>query len=696
MPHRLGIDIGKTFTDLLLLDDSGAAHALKTPNSPDDPASAVAGGIRELAAGAGVAPGDIVTVVHGAPGHSVPGHDALDLDPAETRGPAVGLLVTAGFEHVLLLGRGQGASPLAGRVAGTLGIAERMDAEGQVLQPVDEAKARDAIRALRDLGATAIAVSLLHAAANPAHERALKALIGDIAADMPVTLSSDVVREAADYERTVAAVSAAVLRPALGRYFEGFADTLRALESTAEIRVARADGGSMSVAHAGDTPVDALNAGPAAGVAAAAVAASHAGCRDALALDMGGGATTIGIVLDGAPLVTRKTPVAGANLTLPSIAVMHAGAGGGAAVRITGHGALRVGPEPAAGGPACFGGDGPTLTDANLLLGLIPAGSGNGPASDRAPDRAAAETAMGRLADRLGVNPYQAAQGIRDLAIEKLYGALRQAAAAHGVDVASMPLVAYGGAGPLHGNALAILCGGGPVIVPAQPGSMSARGYVEAQPRQEFGHSCRRLLDNTNAGSIGEILDSLGGSANAWLDEEGVSATGRRLRFEADVRYRGQGSDFTLDIDPANLPNWGLRDLADRFATAFEQRHGVRLDGPVELVRLRAVAGAGAGVGGGATGRRNGASPGRAARRPAGRGDASGAKVDEQRIYLDGNFLSAPVYAAGRLEADSRVAGPALVAGDNWTAVVHPGYAGTAGADGALVIAPYRDGEAAA
>ena len=676
MPHRLGIDIGKTFTDLLLLDDSGTVHALKTANSPDDPVSAIAGGIRDLAAGAGVAPGDIATIVHGVSG----------LDPAETGGPAVGLLVTAGFEHVLLLGRGQGASPLAGRVVGTLGIAERMDAGGQVRQPIDEARAREAVRTLRDMGAATIAVSLLHAAANPAHERALKAVIGEIAADMPVVLSSDVVREAADYERTVAAVSAAVLRPALTHYFEGFADTLRAMESTADIRVARADGGSMSVAHAGDSPIDALDSGPAAGVAAAAAAASHAGCRDALALDMGGGATTIGIVLDGAPVVSRKTPVAGANLTLPSIAVLQAGAGGGAAVRITGHGALRVGPEAAAGGSACFGGAGPTLTDANLVLGLIPAGSGQAPA----PDRAAAEAAIARLADRLGVNVYQAAQGIRDLANEKLYGALRQTAATHGVDIASMPLVAYGGAGPLHGNALAILCGDGPVVIPARPGSMSARGFVDAPPRQEFGHSCRCLLDDTNAVAVGEILDSLGGSANAWLDEEGESATGRQLRFQADVRYRGQGSDFTLDIDPVNLPNWGLRDLADRFATAFEERHGVRLDAPVELVRVRAVAG------GRAAGRRNGASPGQAARRPSGRGDSSGAKAGEQRIYLDGSFLTAPVYAADRLEAGSRVAGPALVAGDSWTAVVHPGYAGTAGADGALVIAPDRDGGNAA
>ena len=702
MPLRLGIDIGKTFTDLVLLEESGTAHALKTPNDPGDPVAAVVAGIRKLADGAGVAPGDIATVVHGAPVrevpvHGVPVHGVRGLDPAQTGEPAVGLLVTAGFEHVLHLGRGQGASPLAGGIVATLGVAERMDARGQVQQPIDEAKARAAIQALREMGAEAIAVSLLHAAANPAHERALGALAGDIDADLPVTLSSDVVREAADYERAVAAVAAAVLRPALTQYFETFAASLRALDSTAEIRVARADGGSMSLAHAGDAPVDALNAGPAAGVAAAAAAAAHAGCRDALALDMGGGMATVGIVLNGAPVVTRKTPVAGANLTLPSIAVVRAGAGGGAAVRLTGHGALRVGPGAAAGGPACFGGDGPTLTDANLVLGLIPAGpdSGSGQdlgGQDRGPDRPAAEAAIARLADRLGANPYQTAQGIRDLAIEKLYGALRQTAAAHGVDIASMPLVAYGGAGPLHGNALAMLCGDGPVVVPAQPGAMSARGYAEAPPRQEFGESCRRLLDDINAAAVGEILDGLGARANDWLDGEGAPATGRRLRFEADLRFRGGGGDFALEVDPANLPNWGLRDLEDRFHAAFEQRHGVRLGAPVELVRLRAVAG------GRAAGRRNGGSPNRTAGRMSGRlsgsGDASAARIGEQRVYLEGAFLNAPVYAAGRLEAGSRVAGPALVAGGDWTAPVHPGYAGAVGADGALTIAPDRGGSA--
>ena len=136
-------------------------------------------------------------------------------------------------------------------------------------------------------------------------------------------------------------------------------------------------------------------------------------------------------------------------------------------------------------------------------------------------------------------------------------------------------------AGPLHGNALAALCGDGPVIVPARPGMMSARGYVEALPRQEFGHSCRQLLDDTNAAAVGDILESLGARANAWLGEEGAPATGSQLRYEADVGYRGQGADIALEINPANLPNWGLRDLADRFQSAFEQQHGVRLGAPV-------------------------------------------------------------------------------------------------------------------
>ncbi len=678
MALRLGIEVGNGHTDLLLLDDSGAVHGLRAANRPGDPAAALAAGIRRLSEAAGAAPGDIGTVVHGAPG----------LDPAAGGASAVGLLVTAGFEHVLLLARGQGAGPMADRVTATLGIAERIDAAGQVQKPIDEAAARSAIRVLRDAGANCIAVALLHAAANPAHERALKALIADEAGGLPAILSSDVVAEAADYERTVAAVAAAVLRPALTGYLGTFADRLRALDIAGELRVARADGGAMTPAHAGEAPVEALQAARAAGMAAAAAAAGRAGCRDALVLDMGAGGAGIGVVADGAPVIARRMPVASARLSLPAVAIAPAGIGGSAAVRLTGHGALRVGPEAAPGGPACFGGDGPTLTDANLVLGLIPAAAGpdrtDDGAAGRAPDRAAAEAAIARLADRLGVSPHHAAQGIRDLANEKLYGALRQCAAAHGIDLAALPLVACGGDGPLHGNALAMLCGDGPVVIPARPDMMAARGYVEARPRQEFARSCRRLLDDTNAAAVGGMLDELSARAGAWLDEEGAPATGRRLRFEADVACRDRGADFTLEIDPARLPDWGLRDLADRFRSAFEQRHGVRPGAPAELVRLRAIAG----------GRGADRAGGSAPRPPAGRGDAAGARIGEQRIFLDSSFLNATVYAAGRLEPGSRAAGPALVAGSGWTALIHPGYAGTAAADGGLTIAPDRAGEA--
>jgi N-methylhydantoinase A len=664
MAGRLGIDIGGTNADFVLIDVSGNAHALKSPVPPENPIAGVVDGIRRIASEAGLAPSDIDTIVHGVP---------YSADYFSFPDERVGLLVTEGFEHVLTLARGRTHSSATNQIVATIGVHERLDSRGGIRRPLDEARTMEAIRALASQGVSAIAVSLLHAVANPAHEQRIRALAEEVAPGLPITLSSEVVPEAAEYERTVATVLGAVCRPALSRYFDDLTSALSGLETSPEIRVARADGGAMSVDHAKDAPLEALKAGPSAGICAAARVAAAAGHRDAIAVDIGGAAASLGIVLDGEPVTGRRMHLSGANISLPAVEVARAGAGGGAAVRLTDHGALRVGPESAAGGPACFGGDKPTLTDANVVLGLFPAKGLDGSTS---LDANAAADAIGRIADALGLPLHQTAQGVRDLAHEKLYGAMRQAAAAHGVDVSGTALITYGGAGPMHGNALAILCGDAPVIVPAAPGMMSARGYVGAAPRREFARSYRRLIDNSNATDVGDILGDLGKVANQWLDEEGATETARQINYQADLRHRGQGTDLTLAVDPGALANFGLRELADRFETAVEHRHGVRLTAPVEIVRLRAIAG-----GKPANGDFRG---------PSGGGDASVAPIDEQRVYLDGRFLSARVYDRSRLPVGARVIGPALVQARDSTTVIHPGFAGATDQAGVITIA--RDG----
>lgn len=666
MASHLGIDVGRTSTDLLLLDEtSGATHVLKTPVAADDPVTGIIAGIRRITADAGVSPSDVSTIFHSAP---------VDSD-TEAKRDRIGLLVTAGFEQVVQLGRGQGAGASMGIAAG-IGIVERIDARGRIQTPLDETKAKEAIRRLLDTGVTGVAISLLHAYANPVHEQQLKSLVKEVSADLPVTVSSDIMPEAAEFERTVAAVVDASAGPRLHTFVHRLKTSLREADFLSTVRVMRSDGGSMTGDHAATHPLLASNSGVAAGACAAATVAGRAGHRDALAIDMGGGATTVSIVLDGQPVISRKTKVRGANVGVPSVDLSAAGGGSNAIARLTAHGALRVGPERAEAdpGPACAGKGGthPTLLDANVVLGLVPAVS---PVGGFNPDTAAAEQAVARLADLLGVNVHVAAQGIRDLANEKLYGALRQTAAAHGCTPRDMALIAYGGAGPLHANALARLCGDIPAIVPANPGMMSAYGFLTSAPRHEIARSYRRSSDDASAGDVADMLNDLAGHAGVWLDEEGVSEAERSISFEMDVRYAGQGAEIAMPINPDSLSNWGLRDLGDRFRNAFEQQYGFQLSSPIELVRMRVIALSNAQTAGQPT-------------QPADGPEAGEAKCDEQRVFLDGQFLSAAVCDGRRLAPGDRVVGPALVCQPDSTTVIDAGFVGTLDAYMTMVISP--------
>jgi len=666
MASHLGIDVGRTSTDLLLLDDkSGATHVLKTPVAADDPVTGIMAGIRRITAEAGVSPSDVTTIFHSASVHGA----------AAGKRDRIGLLVTAGFEQMVQLGRGQGAGASGGIVT-TIGIAERIDARGRIQAPLDEAKAKEAVRRLLDTGVTGVAISLLHAYANPVHEQRLKSLIKEASADLPVTVSSDVLPEAAEFERTVAAVVDASAGPRLRSFMHRLKTSLREAEFSSAVRVMRSDGGSMTGEHAAALSLLTSKSGAAAGACAAATVAERAGHRDALAIDMGGGATTVSIVLDGQPVISRKTTVRGANIGVPSVGLSAAGGGSNAIARLTAHGALRVGPESAVAdpGPACAGKGGihPTLLDANVVLGLVPAVS---PVGGFNPDTAAAEQAIARLADLLGVSLHVAAKGIRDLANEKLYGALRQTAAAHGCAPRDMALVAYGGAGPLHANALARLCGDIPAIVPANPGMMSTYGFLTSAPRHEIARSYRRPIDDASAGDVADMLNELAAQAGVWLDEEGVSEAERSISFEIDVRYGGQGAEIAMPVNPDSLSSWGLRDLGDRFRASFEQQYGFPLSSPVELVRMRVIAHGDAQT----VGR-----PVQAADSP----DAGQAKIDEQRIFLDGQFLSAAVYDGRRLVSGDRVAGPALVCQPDSTTVIDAGFVGTLDAYMTMVISP--------
>ncbi len=666
MSARLGIDVGGTFTDLLLFDDaSGALHLLKTPSTPEDQSVGILTGIKALFAQSGTSAADVQNILHGT---TVSTNIVL-----EEKGARVGLLVTENFEQVLHLARSQTPGPLAGwmimekpeplaDLRHTRGVAERMSARGEVVTPLDEGRARTVIAELLAAGVESITVSLLHAYANPAHERRLKALVEELDANMPVSLSSDILPEFREYERALVTVMNAYVRPSMRLYLSNFAEKLSSIQFRPHVNIIRSDGGLMSVERAAESPVHTMLSGPAGGVSGAAFLASLAGHTEALGFDMGGTSTDVSVIRDGRPIISRQTSLGYYPIKVPSVEVHSVGAGGGSVAHVPMTGALRVGPQSAGAvpGPACYGhgGELPTVTDANVVLGRLPPRLLGG---DMTLDADAAQAAVARIAQALGLDVYQAAQGILDIVNENMFGALRLVTVQKGLDPRDFALVAFGGAGPLHGNAMGILAGCYPVIVPPTPGVLSALGFLYSDVKNEFAQTYIRNLDDVVASEVLEILHRLGADARAWLSDEGLAADQQQVHFEIDVRYFRQGYEFSISVEPERLGDAGLADIESRFGTIHERLYGFKLDSPIELVNLRAV-----GVG-------------QVVKVEFPRfdkvgEDASAAIVEQTRVFFDGNFITANVYAREQLQAGNRIAGPAVLTQRDSTTVVHPGH----------------------
>jgi N-methylhydantoinase A len=668
MTSRLGIDVGGTFTDLLLFDErSGAMRLLKTPSTPSDQSVGILNGIQQLIEETGVPASEISALLHGT---TVSTNIVL-----EEKGAKVGLLVTENFEQVLHLARSQTPGPLAGWIIMqkpdpladlelTRGIRGRMSARGDVITPLDEASARKAVHELIELGAEAITISLLHSYANPQHEQRLKAIVEELAPDMTVSLSSEILPEFREYERTLVTVMNAYVRPSMRRYLSGFEQKLNSIQFQPTVNIVRSDGGLMSVERASQSPVHTMLSGPAGGVSGAAFMASLAGYPQALGFDMGGTSTDVSLIQDGIPTISRQTTIGYYPIKVPSVDVHSVGAGGGSIAHVPMTGALRVGPESAGAvpGPACYGkgGDRPTVTDANVVLGRLPPRLLGG---KMMLDTKASEEAVGKIARALSLDLYQAAQGILDIVNENMLGAMRLVTVQKGLDPRDFALVAFGGAGPLHGNAMATLAGCYPIIVPPTPGVLSALGFLYSDVKNEFAQTFVRTIDEADPSQIADILTKLGRDARAWLREEGVDESRQRINYEADVRYFRQGYEFSMEIDPDRLGSGALNELAARFGLAHERVYGFKLDQPVELVNLRAV-------GVGAVQKMN--LPKFEKEGP----DAAHAVVEQHQAYFDGAFVSANIYDRNKLRAGNQVRGPAIIVQMDATTVIHPNHTG--------------------
>lgn len=679
---RLGVDVGGTFTDLLLHDDRRQrSFRAKTPSTPEDQSVGVVEGIREICAIAGIEPGEIELVLHGT---TVATNAVL-----EGRGARVGLLVTEGFEYTLHLAKSWTPGPLFGWIImdkpeplasldDTRGIRERLSARGEVLTALDEHRALAVIDELCDSGIEALTISLTHSYANPAHERRLRELVAERFPALPVSLASEVLPEFREYDRAITAVMNDYVRPIMSNYLSRIEARMRELGVTSRLHIVRSDGGLMSAAAASERPVHTVLSGPAGGVTSTAMVGEKTGRDRLLAFDMGGTSTDVSVILDGKPTITRSTELGYFPAKVPTMDVRSVGAGGGSIAELSElTGSLRVGPRSAGSfpGPVAYGRGGtePTVSDANVALGYLPPTLLGGA---MALEVDAAREAVAELGASLGLGPEEAAQGILDIANEVMLGALRIITVQRGLDPRDFAIVAFGGAGPLHANAMAEVLGCYPVLVPPNPGVLSALGFVESEFKNEFVQTMIRSTAFMDESEIWQTLAGLADRAQAWLEQEEVAEADRTISFNIDMRYEQQGFEVTVPVAADEVAAASLAPVLQRFHDQHQQLYGVTFDVPLELVALRAIA--------------VGKTP-PAVERPPEAGvvdDLSAAVIERRPCYFHGAWHDTPNYDRDRLGKGARIEGPAIIVQYDTTTVLLPGHWAEVDEFGNLVLWP--------
>jgi N-methylhydantoinase A len=683
MGHRLGIDVGGTFTDLVLYDEAAGTLAVeKVPSVPADPAEGIVRGIARLLAAAAVAPGAVGYVAHG----TTVATNAL----LERRGARTALVTTRGFRDLLEIARQKRPSlydlharkpaPLVPRHL-RFEVAERVMADGRVRTPLDEAevdRVLEAIAAAPGEPVQALAICFLYSFLAPGHEQRVLARARARCPGLAIVASHEVHPEFREYERLSTTVANAYLAPRMSAYVRAFRERVAGLGIPARPYVNQSNGGTMSVEEAARVPVRTALSGPSAGVAGAAWIAGQAGFAAIATFDMGGTSTDVAFVRDGAPGLSFEREIGGVTLRVPALDIHTVGAGGGSIAWRDSGGALKVGPQSAGAdpGPACYGrgGEAPTVTDANLLLGRL---GSRGLAGGTVPlDRARAEAAVGRLAGELGLSLTETARGIVRVVNANMANAVRVVTVQRGVDPAGLTLVPFGGAGPLHAGELAQDLGIPVVAVPPGPGLLCALGLLVEDLRTDAVRTHLAPLEPAGLPALAARFAELEAEAAAWLDREGVPPARRRLERWLDLRYVGQNFELLVPVPDETWRDGDCRALRRRFLETHERVYGFAAeDEPVQVVNVRLVT-------------RGLADPPRLARLAAGPTDPAGAVVDRRPVHVDdrAGVVACPVYDRARLLAGQRLAGPAVVEQFDATTLLLPGQTATVDPLGFLVI----------
>ena len=680
--YRLGVDVGGTFTDAILLDEStGEVRTGKVPSTPSDPSQGFLRVVDRMLGQIHVAPHAIRYLVHGT---TVATNAIIEGNLARTA-----FVTTEGFRDLLEIQTGirpvlydlqfEKPRPLVPRYL-CVGVPERLDARGNVLTPLDEQAVRRVAEHLRDEDVESIAVCLLHSYVNPEHERRIGEVLREAMPTVPVSLSSEVAPEFREYFRASTTVINATIRPVVSRYLGNIQERVRGSGISGELLVMQSSGGVLTFDAAIERPVYMVESGPAAGVIAASHLGSSLGHGNVISFDMGGTTAKAGLIESGTPRVTKDYEVGGTAgatehgargsgypIRTPVIDLVEIGAGGGSIAWIDSGGILRVGPQSAGAdpGPVCYGQGGtePTITDANLVLGRLSPGYFLG--GEMELDVEGARRALEhRCAEPLGMVVMEVALGIVEIANSAMVGALRQVSVQRGHDPRDFMLVAFGGAGPVHANRLAAELEIPTVLVPPSPGTTSAMGLLVTDIKHDYSVALIQQADRLDFEAAGESFRRMRAVGAAALSREGVGTDETVYLYQADMRYVGQSYELTIPLPNGVLRPEKLAGVIDRFHEEHDRAYGFKADGePVEFVALRLSA-----IGS--------ISRPRAREIPGSGGDSSAALKARRAVYFaeSGGTVDCPVYDRYGLGPDDEISGPAIVEEVDSTTVIHPGY----------------------
>ena len=680
MAYRLGVDIGGTFTDAIICDeDTGQIFVDKVPSTPKDPSVGFLQITERILSKNEITPGEINFVVHGT---TVATNAIIEGTMARTA-----FITTDGFRDMLEIGRQsrpalydfgfEKLKPLVSRDL-CFGIPERLDAQGKVITPLDEAAVREVAGQLQEIGIESIAVCLLHAHINPVHEKAIGQILTAVLPEANLSLSSEIAPEFREYFRASTTIINAGIRPIVSRYLQNIEDRLRGEGVKGDFLVMQSNGGVQTFGAASERPVFMVESGPAAGVVAATYLGSAIGYKDVISFDMGGTTAKVGLTLDGRPNVTKDYEVgaaAGAGtgsargsgypIRTPVIDLVEIGAGGGSIAWVDSGGALRVGPQSAGAdpGPACYGwgGEEPTVTDANLVLGRLNAEFFLG--GEIELDLEKSSRAIRNCADQLGMNVVETAYGIVEIANAAMVKALRLVSIQRGYDPREFVLVAFGGAGPVHSGRLAMELSIPTTVVPLSPGTFSALGLLATDLKHDFSQTLIRQVDGLDPSVVEDVFRSLEDRGRLLLSREGAGLDDMVVLRQIEMRYVGQSYELTLELPSQMLTDADLKRLMNEFSGVHEREYGFSVPGePVEIVNLRLSA-----LGTISKPRFRELDP------------QLGSLVETQRgirsVYFAeaGGFVDCPVYDRYQFGYGAMMVGPAVVEEPDSTTIVHPG-----------------------